>query len=267
MLVDSGLGSSHRSSFTVNPAFLMQSAIVCGLKSPKMPGDIVNWTPGLACEVTLGFHEVLDKATGIGGSEKKNTPGLQDAPGFTKFGDRIGDVFNNIIERHGRKTSVGKMARFEAAVRDFKSKKTSNVKVRVIVGFDTDDGKTAGVGVLEEKPTETADIEQRPALTTIECQMVEKPFVLRLFPGRWRARVKKVRIRAISNESAAVIERYQFLFGGPLGGEEHSAAGTFVNAQIVVPPDGSRRIWHRKSDKPSAGQIGSQNHTAGSLQK
>jgi hypothetical protein len=94
------------------------------------------------------------------------------------------------MEGHSGKAGVGEMGRFEAAVKDFKSEKTGDVKVRVMVGLDAGDGKTTGMCVLEEESTVTADIEQRAALATMECQKVEKVFVLRFFPGRRRARVK-----------------------------------------------------------------------------
>jgi len=155
-----------------------------------VPGDIVNWTPWLAREATLGLHESLNQASRVGGSEEQYSAGPQNAPGFTKFRDRIGDVFNDIMKGHGGKAGVGKMGRFEAAMKDFKSEKPGDVKVRVIVGFDTGDGKTAGMCVLEEESTVTADIEQCSALATVPCQKVEKVFVLRFFPGRRRARVK-----------------------------------------------------------------------------
>jgi hypothetical protein len=155
-----------------------------------MPGDVVNWTPWLACEATLRFHEALNEASRVGGSEEESTTGLQDAQRFTKFGDWIGDVFNDVMEGHGGKAGVGKMGRFEAAVKDFKFENTSDVKVSVMVGFDTDDGKTARMCVLEEESTVTAYIEQRAVLATMECQKVEEVVVLRLLPGRRRARVK-----------------------------------------------------------------------------
>lgn len=199
-------------------------------ESPKMPGDIVNWTPGLTCEAPLGFHEALNEALHVGGGKEENTPGPQDAPGFTKIGDRIRDVFNDVMERNGRKAGGGKTGSFEAAMRDFKSQKAGNVKVRVAVGFDADDGKAAGMGVFEEESTETADIEYSAARATLEHQMVEKPFVLPFFPRRRSARAKEVRIRAITNEGVAIIEGHQFLLGRPLAGEEHTATGTFVNA-------------------------------------
>jgi len=94
------------------------------------------------------------------------------------------------MEGHSGKVGVGEMGRFEAAVKDFKFEKTSDVKVSVMVGFDTDDGKTARMCVLEEESTVTAYIEQRAVLATMKCQKVEKVFVLRLLPGRRRARGK-----------------------------------------------------------------------------
>src|ERR1700676_5058245 len=72
--------------------------------------------------------------------------------------------------------------------------------------------------------------------------MVEEHFVLFLFPRRRRARSKAVRIGAIGNEVVFVIHGHQFLFSWPLGSEEHAATCTFVNAQIVLLPDGARRV-------------------------
>ena len=148
-----------------------------------MPGDIVNWTPWLSCKATLGFHDPLNEASRVRGGEEDNATRLHDAPCFTKFGDRIGYVFNDVMERHGGKACVGKMSRFEATMKDFKSERTSYVKISSMVGFDASDGKTAGMCVLEEESTVTADIEQRTAHATMECQKVEKILVLRFFPG------------------------------------------------------------------------------------
>ena len=72
------------------------------------------------------------------------------------------------MECHAGKVGAGKMRGFEASMRDFESEKTGDVKARVMVRFDAGDGRTAGVGVLEEESTETANIEQRAARATME---------------------------------------------------------------------------------------------------